>query len=185
MNIIILGAILEAFDYNILINTHSFDILPDFIGFFLIFLGMSRLAGKEPGVYEYMRQGKWMALALTLMAFLDMLMTFNGIGYGSAEIATLKEVLVLLLVYFCYAKLVNAFQHIEKNLEDDDEERPDLRTDPLFRGLTFMLVARVLLFVVVMQGTVLVIPAMLFSVVMNIIFIKNLYQTEKRYERIS
>lgn len=173
----IAGVILEGFDYNIVINnTHKFDILPDFIGFFLVILGMSRLAKRELRMYEELRQGRIAAIILTLMSFMDMLMAFTGSSYGGQEIVILKEMIELLLVYYCYKKIVDAFVQVEK------QEEWDLNTDRLFRALTFMLVARVLCFVVAMQGTILLIPAILFSMVMCVVFARNLYITGKRYE---
>ena len=176
MWLIIIGVILEGFDYNIVINnTHRFDILPDFLGFFLVFLGMRRLVKREMRMYEELRQGKIVAVILILMSVLDMLMAFTGSSYGGQEITMLKEMIELVLVYFCYKKIVDGFVRVEK------QEEWDLNTDRLFRTLTFMLVARVLCFVVAMQGTILLIPAVLFSMVMCVMFARNLYVTEKRY----
>lgn len=176
MWLIIIGVILEGFDYNIVINnTHRFDILPDFLGLFLVFLGMHRLVKREMRMYEELRQGKIAAIILLLMSFLDMMMAFTGSSYGGQQIAMLKEMIELILVYFCYKKIVDGFVQVEK------QETWDLNTDHLFRALTFMLVARVLCFVVAMQGTILLIPAVLFSMVMCVVFARNLYITEKCY----
>lgn len=176
MWLIIIGVILEGFDYNIVINnTHRFDILPDFLGFFLVFLGMHRLVKREMRMYEELRQGKIAAIILILMSFLDMMMAFTGSSYGGQQIAMLKEMIELILVYFCYKKIVDGFVQVEK------QETWDLNTDHLFRALTFMLVGRVLCFVVAMQGTILLIPAVLFSMVMCVVFARNLYITEKCY----
>lgn len=65
MNTIFLGLVLVLLDVDVTIGTATIELLPDFLGFFLILKGMTSLAGEN----KFFNLGRHMAFGLAIAYF--------------------------------------------------------------------------------------------------------------------
>jgi len=164
MSKIFVGFLLISFGINI----GSFDFLPDFVGYFLIYLGMKELTDESP------RFQKHAPLAVVLAVY-ELVVLLSGIagsgssGFGITSVLGLVSMAVSLYLTW---QLVKGVQDIEIG------RSCDLEGLALEKGWTARAVCMVLSFLLVWIPAVNVL-AILLAFIAHIYFLVKLYQSKR------
>ena len=168
MIFIFIGYILIFFHIRIM----GIDILPNFVGYFLIYLGLRELTGRSPRF----ETAKTLSLILLAATVVINVFSIAGYSFNTAVLTVANLALVVVSLWLMYL--------INKGLGDiETGENVALNSQKLLKIWKFQVAATVLATVFSIFPTqITAIIALVFAVaavVVNILFLINLYKAKK------
>lgn len=176
MNSIFKGMIFVFLSFTFNFGNSKFDILPDFVGFFMIVKGLEELYNQSDNFIKIKPFAFGLGIYTLITFMLDLLGITSQLGYLTFIIGIVYTVLLIYVTYTIILGIID----IEKNLNKS------LNTDKLMSNWKLMIIFNVLTFIT------LFVPAIAFiCLIINIVFIilylisfnatKNLYYENNIY----
>ena len=176
MNSLFKGMIFIFLSFTFTFGNSKFDILPDFIGFFMIVKGLEELFNQSDNFVKIKPFAFGLGIYTLITFILDLLGITSQLGYLTYIIGIIYTVLLIYVTYTIVLGIVD----IEKNLNTS------LNTEKLMSNWKLMIMFNVLTFITLFA------PAIAFiCLIINIIFIilylisfnttKNLYYENNKY----
>ena len=161
------------------IRLNGFDILPDFIGYLLIYLGATTLYFKS----DSLAKSRPISIIMTVFSFLTVVGSIIGINYNSAVFVALNFVSVILVLYLTYL-VVKGIQEIEKY---DNIYLLGDKTEKVFKVQVFVNIISEILTIPVSlfqsEAVAIILSLFLIAVmVVNVILLVHIFNAKKLYD---
>lgn len=170
MKKIFVGFLFVFLNFNLTLdNTHVINMLPDFVGYLLLYMGTRELLEESP---RYTAAGPWL-LGLTVYGIASWLINLLGVDGG--WVTSLLTLIAAGVTYYATWLVIKGFQDIENNNSVGIAAAESMRS---WKICAIMNIAAILLAQVPIVG-VLMIPCM---VIVTIMLLASLNKTRKLYE---
>ncbi len=167
MNNLFRGMIFIFININLTLGNSKIDILPDFIGFFMLVKGLEELYNQSDNFIKI----KPFATGLGVYTLIVFLLNLFGIGYGLEYVAGI--VYTILLIYVTYTIIIGIMD-IEKSFNISlDSER-------LMSSWKIMTIFNILIFIVIFIPFLNFI-FLIFSIVFTIAYLVSFNRTKNLY----
>lgn len=154
------------------VKINGFDLLPNFIGYALIFIGLTRLAGKS---LNFEKAKPW-AMGMSIVTFPVCIGQFFGFNFGNPVFRVVNLLSVLVRLYILY--LINLGVR-----EMEQKQNIDLGSEMLLRIWKIQVVVNILctgLSLIHIKIVVLIVSLLaVIGVVTNAVFLVYFYRTAK------
>ncbi len=167
MNNLFRGMIFIFININLTLGNSKIDILPDFIGFFMLVKGLEELYNQSDNFIKI----KPFATGLGVYTLIVFLLNLFGIGYGLEYVAGI--VYTILLIYVTYTIIIGIMD-IEKSFNIS------LDTERLMSSWKIMTIFNVLIFIVIFIPFLNFI-FLIFSIVFTIAYLVSFNRTKNLY----
>lgn len=177
MGRIFLGAIFTMVDINLQMENWNFDLLPDIIGYLLMFFGIHWLWKMEPYISEQTRRVKKILPICIIVSVMEDLIAVSNIEISEVVVVLVFGMCNIILSYFLWYGIILCIQVIE------DEKGIELKSLELYNLLKVIIGIQAVVLIVIWFGEVLTFLAFLAMIITVMIFLVDLYYAGKRYNR--
>lgn len=176
MKKIFIGFLFIFLNFSVTINGTSISILPDFIGYIFLYLGIKELLSYSP---HFVKAKVWaliLAVYYTAVYSLNLFGVINSNGFLAYILFALNIVGLIGEIYMAY--------HIIQGVDDLESscENTDFNYLSLYKYWKLMIVFEVLSVLCVMIPIINFV-LLIVSIIISIIFLVQLYRSQKLYEQ--
>ena len=170
MTKIFAGFLFVFLNFNFTLNdTYAINLLPDFVGFILLYMGTRELLEESP---RYTKAGPWL---LGLTAYGIASWVINLLGFNGGWVISLLTLVAAGVTYYATWLVIKGFEDIEKNNSVEIAAAESMRSWKICAILNIVAVA-------LSWVPVLSVLLLLGMVVVTIMLLVSLNKTRKLYE---
>jgi len=171
MNLIIWGLVCIFLDVNLPIGPVTIDIIPDFLGFILIAIGMKAYASQSE-YYRKMRPFVWGAAAVSAAVYIANM-------FGVIPLNTLPAVIITVILMVLY--LITTY-YIYRGIRELEQKQDHVLGAENLRRIWIVMVVSEALTLICYYLPVLILLQMIVSFAANVAFLVQIIRTKKILE---